>query len=47
MGEYQPVVTSTDEDGSTAFSVPPQVLARWAALASERAYLGSIPQQAR
>lgn len=49
MPEY-PAFSSTDEDRATGTStpaIPPQILARWAAIASERAYLGAIPRQAR
>lgn len=49
MAEYQPAFSPTDEDrtvGTTVPSIPPQILARWAAIASERAYLGAIPRQA-
>lgn len=51
MGDYQPLFSSADEDRATGAttvpSIPPQVLARWAAIASERAYLGAIPRQVR
>lgn len=46
MGEYQvnfPAATSEDAQ----LSVPPQQVARWAAIAAERAALGFLPQQVR
>ena len=46
--DYQPAFASTDEDQTTdAPAIPTQVLARWAAIASQRAYLGAIPRQLR
>ena len=42
MGE--PVVLPATDEQSDAPVYPVHVLARWAALASERAYLGVVPQ---
>ena len=44
MGEFAPIVAHVDEDEATP-AFPTLVLARWAALASARACLGSIPAQ--
>lgn len=46
--EYQPALAPADDERSaTSTAIPPQVLARWAAVASARAYLAAIPRQAR
>ncbi|NCT91066.1 hypothetical protein GXB85_08910 [Cellulomonas sp. APG4] len=45
--EYQPALAPADDERSTTSVIPPQVLARWAAVASARAYLATIPRQAR
>lgn len=38
-------VTTSLEDSAVAPAVPPQVLARWAALAGERACFNALPTQ--
>jgi hypothetical protein len=46
MGDLSAVGSFHDEGATTVdFPVPPQVLARWAALASERACFGVLPTQ--
>ncbi|WP_155859384.1 hypothetical protein [Cellulomonas sp. KRMCY2] len=54
MGDHavtsSPSPSSSSVDGASAgsngdFEVPPQVLARWAALASSRAYFAVLPSQ--
>lgn len=46
MGDLSAVGSFYDEGATTVdFPVPPQVLARWAALASERACFGVLPTQ--
>lgn len=48
MGEHgQSLFLPPSDQGETRPQVPPQVLARWAALASERASLATLPRQVR
>lgn len=46
MGDYAGSAGSVEDglDVATA-NIPPQVLARWAAMASQRAYYAMLPQQ--
>lgn len=47
MGEYAVNLPAAASDDAQAGSLPPQLLARWAALAAERSALAFLPQQVR
>lgn len=50
MGEHGQSVYiphSDQQAGQSGLAIPPQVLARWAALASARASLATLPRQVR
>jgi len=47
MGDYAVNLSASASDDAQVTSLPPQMVARWAALAAERAALAFLPQQVR
>nr|WP_297429633.1 hypothetical protein [uncultured Actinotalea sp.] len=47
MGEFAVASAGSAARDTTTAAVPPQVLARWAAIAGERALLGFLPTQVK